>query len=388
MKKAKKLLALMLALVMAMSLAACSSSSDSSSSDEEAVEEAGEEEEAEEEAGEEEAGEEEAGEEEAGEEAAASGDRSFTISDDDPEMTIMIAHSSGEDTVLHRACLEYQSLMEEYSEGKISVEIYPNGTLFGVSEMNEAIKDGSIQVIAGSPGSTTSNALGIFELPNLVTDMEQAHEIMQPGHEFREALDQIFLDEGIYLQCIEPCDFRMLTSNKEVTCYEDIAGLDIRVMDSSVPMSYWAEWGANPTPLAWTEVYMALSQGMVDAQENPYDSILSANLQEVQQYLIDTRHVMFYTGFMMNEAFYESLPDNYKEIVDAVAEDVAAYTYQDAIDSSEANRQFLEDAGMTFIEFSDEDYEKMRTNATEANELVKADMGEDLYNEMMAALGY
>jgi TRAP-type C4-dicarboxylate transport system substrate-binding protein len=233
-----------------------------------------------------------------------------------------------------------------------------------------------------------STSLGFFELPNTISSVEQAHEVMQDGHEFRTILNGLFDEAGVRLQAIEPCDFRMLTSNKEVKNFSEINGLKIRVMDSEIPMSYWAQWGANPTPLAWSEVYMSLQQGMVDAQENPYDSILGSNLQEVQKYVIDTRHVMFYTAFMMNKAFYDARTDAMKAIIDAAAEDAAAYAYADALDSSASNRQKLEDAGMTFIEFTQDDWDKMRANATEADEKVKNAIGEDLFNKMMAALGF
>ena len=307
---------------------------------------------------------------------------------DEEGVVVMICHSSAEETVLHRSCQKYADLLNEYSGGKIQATVYPNGSLFSVAEMNEAIKDGSCQVIAGSPGAQLATSLGFFELPNVIASVEQAHEVMQPGHEFREILNGLFEEQGVRLQSIEPCDFRMLTSNVEVKNFDEIKGLKIRVMDSEVPMSYWAQWGANPTPLAWSEVYMSLQQGMVDAQENPYDSILGSNLQEVQKYVIDTRHVMFYTAFMMNKAFYDARTDAMKAIIDAAAEDAAAYAYADALDSSASNRQKLEDAGMTFIEFTQDDWDKMRANATEADEKVKNAIGEDLFNQMMAALGF
>ena len=312
----------------------------------------------------------------------------ITVSDSDPEVTIMIAHSSGEETVLHRACLKYEELAESYSNGKMSVEIYPNGTLISVAEMNEAIKDGSVQMIVGSPGGMMSDAIGVLELPNLVNSIEQAHDVMQPGSSFRTILDGVFDDIGVRLQGIEPCDFRMLTANREVNSYEEIAGLRIRLMDSPVPMAYWKQWGANPGPLAWSEVYMALQQNMFEAQENPYDSIIASNLQEVQSYLIQSNHVMFYTALMMNKAFYDSQPDNYKAILDKVAEEVCAYSYQDALDSSAANRKKLEDAGMTYIALTDDDYAKMRENASDADAIVKAAIGDDKFNEMMSALGF
>lgn len=304
------------------------------------------------------------------------------------KVTIQIAHSSGENTVLHRACLKYKELAESYSNGNITVEIYPNGSLISVAEMNEAIKDGSVQMIVGSPGGMMSDAIGVLELPNLVNSVEQAHEVMQPGTEFRTILDGVFDDIGVRLQAIEPCDFRMTTSNRPINSFEDLAGLHIRLMDSPVPMAYWKQWGANPGPLAWSEVYMALQQNMFEAQENPYDSIIASNLQEVQDYLIQTNHVMFYTALMMNKAFYEGLSKENQEILDRVATEVAAYTYQDALDSSASNLKLLEDAGMTYIALTDADYAKMRANASDADNIVKAAIGDEQFNKMMSALGF
>lgn len=378
MKKMKKIVALMLAMAMAASMAACGGSSSSAPAETTAAAET------------EGAAETEApAETEAAEPAAAeAGHTAADFTPDEEGLTVSICHSSAEETVLHRACVKYAELLNEYSGGAITATVYPNGSLFSVAEMNEAIKDGSCQVIAGSPGAQLSTSLGFFELPNVIGSIEQAHEVMQDGHEFRTILNGLFEEQGVRLQAIEPCDFRMLTSNKAVNNYSEITGLKIRVMDSQVPMSYWAQWGAQPTPIAWPEVYMSLQQNKVDAQENPYDSILGSNLQEVQKYIIDTRHVMFYTGFMMNKAWYDQRTDAMKAIIDAAANDAAAYAYQDALDSSAANREKLEAAGMEFIEFTQEDWDQMRANATEADELVKTAIGEDLFNQMMAALGF
>ena len=97
---------------------------------------------------------------------------------------------------------------------------------------------------------------------------------------------------------------------------------------------------------------------------------------------------MFYTGFMMNKAWYDQRTDNMKAIIDAAANDAAAFAYQDALDSSASNRQKLEDAGMEFIEFTQDDWDQMRANASEADALVRDAIGEDLFNQMMGALGF
>lgn len=321
-------------------------------------------------------------------ESSDASDNEFGVSDSDPEITISLAHNSGESTVIHLSCEHFKEKVEEYSQGKITVDIYPNGTLMDVKQTNEAMKDGTIEMTAGSITSSISTSLGIMELPNLVNSEEECHELVQPGTDFRNLLDSLMEEVNFHIVTLEPCNFRMLTSNVEVRSFEDLQGLNIRVMDNTVPMSYWKQWGANPTPINWSETYISIQQGLVDAQENPYDSIISANLFEVQKYLVATNHVMFYTGIYMGNEFYNSLPDSYKAIVDKAGEETAAFAYETAQATSAEKLALLQDKGMEFIDFSDADYEKMRANASDADAIVKESVGEDVFNKAMAALGY
>ena len=268
----------------------------------------------------------------------------------------------------------------------MTVDVYPNSTLATVAELNENIKDNTVQVLVGTPTSGLCTGLGFFELPNLVTSMEQSWELCQDP-DFISAINDICEPNQIHMLSMAPGGFRVLTSNKEVRSYADIAGLKIRTMDSEVPMSYWKQWKASPTPLAWGEVYTSLQQGLVEAQENPYDSIIAANLQEVQKYVVNTNHVMFYTSLMMSNQFYTSLTDNERALIDKVGEDVSQFAYEYAQESNEKKLQTLIDSGMEYIELTDDDYNQMYTNSSNAQQIVKDAIGEDSFNNLMAAVG-
>ena len=173
------------------------------------------------------------------------------------------AHNSADDSVTNRAAVKFKELIEAKSEGQIEVEIYSNGALGNVVEASEAVKDGTIQMQNGSPGSLLSAPLGIFELPNIVTSREDALKVFGEGTEVRKAVDKEFENNGLKLLGLVPQSFRLMSSNVPVKSYEDLAGINIRVMENPVSISYWKAWGANPTPIAFSELYIALQQKLV-----------------------------------------------------------------------------------------------------------------------------
>jgi TRAP-type C4-dicarboxylate transport system substrate-binding protein len=136
---------------------------------------------------------------------------------------------------------------------------------------------------------------------------------------FSSLISGVYEDGGYHLLGIADQGFRVMSTNKAVRSMVDFKGQKIRTMENPYHLAFWKSIGANPTPMSFSEVYIGLQQHTIDAQENPYDSILGSNLQEVQKYIIDTRHVMFYTAFMMNKGFYEARTDNMKAIIDKAA---------------------------------------------------------------------
>ena len=103
---------------------------------------------------------------------------------------------------------------------------------------------------------------------------------------------------------------------RKVQSPEDMHGQKIRVMENQLHIAIWEALGASPTPLAFSEVYMALQQGTIDAQENPLSVITSSRFNEVQDYLSMTEHVYSAAPLMVSKAAYDALPDDLKAIVD------------------------------------------------------------------------
>ena len=114
---------------------------------------------------------------------------------------------------------------------------------------------------------------------------------------------------------------RQLTNSKRpVTSPDDMKGLKIRVMESPLYIEMFTEMGANPSPMAFSELYTALQQGTVDGQDNPWTIVSTNAFYEVQSYATDLSHTFDITCFSINDKFYQDLPDDLREVVDKAAE--------------------------------------------------------------------
>ena len=153
--------------------------------------------------------------------------------------------------------------------------------------------------------------------------------------------------------------------------------LQIRTMENSNHMAFWTAIGAEPTPMAWAEVYFALQSGAIDAQENAADTCVGANFQEVQKYLACTNHILYANQICINKEAYEDLDPAYQAALDqAVAEALAEMAPQLAkIDTD--NKQILKDGGMTIIEYAPEFYD----------EILALDGVQALYKQIDEAVG-
>ena len=175
--------------------------------------------------------------------------------------------------------------------------------------------------------------------------------------------------------------FRTLTANREIHSMADMKGMTIRVIESATPMALWTALGANPTPLAFTEVYTALQQGTVDAQENPLELIYSQRFYEQQKYIINTNHQIQPLFLSMNLDFYNNLPDDLRAIVDAGCEKYVQASRVYSEEMVETYKKTMADAGCTFIDIEPDAFAEMYT----ATESVRASLAEQ-YPEFSAIL--
>lgn len=136
-------------------------------------------------------------------------------------------------------------------------------------------------------------------------DIEELRDkVDQP--EFLSRMQESYRDAGYELLGYADQGFRVMSSNKEVSSFSDFKGQKIRTMEDPYQLSFWKKLKANPTPMSFSEVYIGLQQHTIDAQENPYEVIVSNRLYEQQDYIIETNHVPHLISLIVSEDFIKA----------------------------------------------------------------------------------
>lgn len=322
-----------------------------------------------------------------GNSTSVSGDSDYGITDTDPQITINLANGANDTQQGNITCLDFKKMVEERSGGKIKVNNYPANQMGSDIEMFESLQAGDLQMVWETTGSQGNfiPELAIADLPVYYADLEEAYNTFQ-DEELKEHLRKLYADVGVKLLNIYPTAFREMTSNKKVEKIEDFTGIKIRTMDNQNHMAFWQAIGANPTPLAFSEVIVALQQGLIDAQENPIENINANNTCEVQDYLILTHHVLFLDTLVMNLDFYNGLPESYQKLISDAASEASANTYERASEvEAAALAEIKQKWGTEVIELSDEVRTQMKEKAAPNYTLVYDKMGEELTSLFEAA---
>lgn len=295
------------------------------------------------------------------------------------------AYPSTGNTPRANATEKIKQLIEEKSNGDIQVDIYLDSQLGGDREILEGCQLGNIAMVAQTtaPQVAFMPQLAIFDIPMLFENLDIARKVLSGP--FREQLNKWYDDAGLKLLLFEPIYYRETTANKAINKVDDFDGLKIRTMENKYHLAFWRGLGANPTPLNFAELYVALQQGLVDAQENPYEIIWSSKFYEVQKYLIDTHHITFILSIIMNKNTYNSMPDNYKQIINESMEEASDYLFNQAKAQNAKMLTSIRDTGVTVIEPSLELREDMKKSAEIVEKMIREDVSNDVVDSLMEA---
>jgi tripartite ATP-independent transporter DctP family solute receptor len=250
--------------------------------------------------------------------------------------------------------------VKEKTSGRIDVQSFPNGQLGSGKDMMESVSSGALQMTTDGAA-----ALGAF-LPQLSV-IEAPYLWRDAAHMSKAGTSDIF--KGMNNDLVAKRGLRMLavtyygkrhltTGNKAVKTAADMNGFKLRVPPVDTFRAMAEAWGARATPINFNELYLALSQGAVDGQENPLPTIASAKLPEVQKFLVLTGHIITPRLVIANEAFLKSLSDADRAILDAAVASGAAW--QDAELSKQEGTlvDTFKGQGMTVIEPDLESFRK------------------------------
>ena len=210
----------------------------------------------------------------------------------------------------------FEKYVEEASGGRIAVDVYANAQLGGERQMLEGMTLGTIEMAMLSPGIAANIApkFQVIDLPYLFKDRAAAYKALDG--KLGQILNEQILPKGLRLLCFPENGFRQITNNKApIKSPADLKGVKVRVQPIPAHLELFKAFGANPTPVDFGELYTALLQKTVDAQENSITLIYSSKLYEVQKYLTMSNHVYAPSAVFMSEAFYKRLPADLQKIV-------------------------------------------------------------------------
>lgn len=267
-------------------------------------------------------------------------------------ITLKLAHTGSETHQYHTASVKFKELVEEKTDGEITVEIHPNATLGGEGEAIEQVMDGSLEMTTVAPDSNFSNTvpeMNVFGIPYLFEDREHAYSTLdgEIGDELL-ALAEEHNMKGLGWWEI---GFRHLSNNaNEIVTPEDVEGLQIRVQPSPVWEEHMKAIGASPTPVDFNELYSALDQGVVDGQENPLPTIESMKFYEVQQYISLTGHTYNPAITVMNLDTWNGLSEEHQTAVKEATEETSQYHREMLAEKEEEIIQMLEGEGVIVTE--------------------------------------
>lgn len=236
-------------------------------------------------------------------------------------LELKIGVSTAETDPRNIAAQEFADEIKEKTNGAVTAKVYPSGQLGGDADLinSMALDSGTVDIIItdASNFATYEPKMGISALPFQFSDFDEAWAFMDSDIE-AEA-ESALPDQNMRVLAHYDNGFRCVTNNKKaIETPDDMKGMLIRTPENPVIMATMTALGANPQPLAFSELYQALQQGTYDAQENPIPVIYNNKLYEVQKYLSVTNHIYSGMCFTIAESTWKKLtPDQQKIVQDA-----------------------------------------------------------------------
>lgn len=297
-----------------------------------------------------------------------------------------LGSSSPEDTVTQLYAEKFAEEVEKMSDGSMKITVYPNSVLGGDRELLESCKDGDIPFVVQNTAPQVSflKDTAVFDIPAVFETIEEVREHVD-DLKFLELIGQVYREGGYELLGYADQGFRVMTTNKKVESVSDFKGQKIRTMENSYHIAYWKALGASPTPMTFSEVYIGLQQGTIDAQENPYEVIVSNKLYEQQKYVVETNHLPHLISLIVSEDFFNSLTKEQQQIIREAAETAKQYAREQSDERIASRRETIENSGTEILTPDETMYEEIRElckpiyEAIEQNvseEIVKAYIGE------------
>ncbi|EOD79553.1 C4-dicarboxylate ABC transporter substrate-binding protein [Grimontia sp. AD028] len=256
--------------------------------------------------------------------------------------------------------------LSDKTGGKAKVDLFPNGQLGTEQDTvnNAAIGLLDFSVLAINNVTPFSPTVGLLTMPYVIQSAEEARLLTQ-GDIGKELVENTIRDAGVRIVGWAYSGFRVLTNSKRpVKTPEDLKGLVIRVPRNEIMIASYQALGINPTPMAWSETFTGLQQGVVDGQDNPYITISAMKFNEVQKYVTNIRYIFSMEPLIISESvFQDQSPEMQKAILEA-GQEATVHSFEFLKDTEDRIKKELVAKGMEIAEPADNEKEWIESVTT------------------------
>ncbi|MFN4154376.1 MAG: TRAP transporter substrate-binding protein [Paracoccaceae bacterium] len=266
------------------------------------------------------------------------------------DVTLKLGHLGNEENIWHKASLKFAEEVAALSEGRVAVEVFPNETLGKEMDIINGMQLGTADMtITGESLQNWSPMAALLAVPYAYPTLESMDAAA--GGELGDRIEADIIEKA----GVRPIAYfargpRNLTSNRPITSPDELNGLKMRVPNVPLFLDVWSTLGATPTPMAFGEVFTALQNGTIEAQENPLALIKSANFNEVQSHINKTDHVRSWIYLTISELSWAKLSEADRAAVMEAATRTQAYERELFIADEESLVDELTAKGVTFVE--------------------------------------
>jgi C4-dicarboxylate-binding protein DctP len=270
--------------------------------------------------------------------------------DPDKPLIVKFSHVVAPETPKGKAAARFAQLAEQRTGGRVRVHVYPNSLLYKDREELEALQLGAVQMLAPSLAKFAPLGLRdfeLFDLPFIFSDYAELRRVTQ-GPIGRRLLERLS-PKGIVGLAYWDNGFKQMSANRPLRRPADFRGLKMRIQPSQVIEAQMRALGASALPMAFSDVYEALRNGVVDGTENPVSNFYTQRMHEVQPYLTLSDHGYLGYAVIVNKRFWDGLPSDLRASLESALQDATAYANDIARRENDAALQAVRASGRTAV---------------------------------------
>jgi tripartite ATP-independent transporter DctP family solute receptor len=259
---------------------------------------------------------------------------------------LKFGHVGEPGSLFQKSADEFAKRVNAKLAGKVKVVTYGSSQLGGDKELIQKLKLGTVDfALPSTVMSSEVDLFGLFEMPYIVKDRNHMKKI--EAEVFWPSLEPAAEKKGLKILAVWENGYRHITNNKRpIKVPADLQGIKLRVPEGKWRVKMFQEYGANPSPMKFSELFTALQTGVMDGEENPFTQIYSAKLQEVQKYLSLSGHVYTPAYVVVGSRKYEQLPADVRKVIEDTAKETQAFVYDTAQKDESDLLAKLKQAGM------------------------------------------